>query len=166
MDRPLPAERAEARRSVEELIAGDLTAGRFALVAMTVPQGTEPPRHRHQNEDEVIYVLAGEVEFQVGTERSCGAAGTAILIRRGIEHGFAVRSDEARLLTAFLPAGFEGFYREIAGVAPDDFDRLIATAARYACEVTGPPISADGRSAAKGGPHSQLRPGAPPGRHR
>jgi quercetin dioxygenase-like cupin family protein len=125
------------------LIGGRATAGRFALIELTVERGAEPPCHRHANEDEVIYVLAGDVHILVGTQRLSKTAGGAIFIPRGVEHGFAVVSGQARLLTAYLPAGFEGFYRETADAVPGDLDRLIATAARYGCEVTGPPLTVD-----------------------
>jgi hypothetical protein len=83
------------------------------------------------------------VALQVADKRSIHSAGAAIFIPRGSEHGFAILSDEARLLTAFTPAGFEGFFRETADATPDDLGRLIATAARYGAEVTGPPIAFD-----------------------
>ena len=63
----------------------------------------------------------------------------------------AVRSEEARLLSAFLPAGFDGFYRETADLGPDDLDRMIATAARYGCEITGPAIRANAAPSAEMG---------------
>jgi quercetin dioxygenase-like cupin family protein len=139
------ATRSATPVGVAELLAGSATAGRFALLEMTVSRGAEPPRHCHHREDKVLYVLAGELDVMVGAERRTATAGTAVFVPCGVEHGFAVLSGEARLLTAFLPAGFEAFYRETAGFPPDDLDRLIATAARYACEVTGPPLTADGR---------------------
>jgi quercetin dioxygenase-like cupin family protein len=138
---PPAATRTGAGCRVTELLAAAATAGRCALLALMVDPGGEPPRHRHFNEDEVIYVLGGEVQFVVGEERLSGRAGTAIYVPRGVDHGFAVVAGPAHLLCTFLPSGFERFYQEIAGIAPDDLDRLIATAARYGCEVTGPPMT-------------------------
>ncbi len=66
-------------------------------------------------------------------------ASTAVFFPRGVEHTF-VATRVARVLTLLAPAGFEGFYREMgtAGEYPPDVERLVVTAARYGCEITGP----------------------------
>ena len=61
---------------------------------------------------------------------------------------YRVESDEARLLIFLLPAGLEGCYRELGqlagepdggpGKGSDRVERLVATAARYGVEITGP----------------------------
>jgi hypothetical protein len=59
---------------------------------------------------------------------------------RGVEHAHVVATELARMLVFVVPAEFEGFYREVGalGASPPDAARLVATAARYGCEITGP----------------------------
>ena len=130
------------------LVDGAATAGRLALLALTVTRGQEPPSHRHHWEDEALYVLAGALRVRVAGEWATVAAGAAVFLPRGVEHAFVVATPVARLLVALAPAGFEGCYRELGGASALSLERLVATAARYGCEITGPPpIDAPGETA-------------------
>ncbi len=125
------------------LVAGEHTAGQFAIVEARVRPGSEPPRHMHSREDEFICVLEGRVTFDRDGERLDGPSGTWLYLPRGCEHTFAVESVEARLLVMFSPAGLEGCLRESGQpgdpVAEDEvIERLVATAARYGVAITGP----------------------------
>ena len=128
------------------LIAGEATGGRFALVQTVEVRGGEPPRHRHEREDEILHVLDGALRVWIAGAWVEAPAGTTVVLPRGVEHGFVVAASRTRLLTALSPAGFEGFYRETAGLSnPIDLDRLVAMAARYGCEITGPSPREPGR---------------------
>jgi len=73
---------------------------------------------------------------------------------RGVQHGFAVRTDTARLLQAFTPGGLEGAFRALSEPAPIDdlppgptgpphpdlIDTMTATFADYGVEFNGPPL--------------------------
>ncbi len=124
------------------LIAGEHTEGRIAVVEARVRQGTEPPRHVHSREDELIHVLDGSVTFDRDGERLDGPAGTWIFLPRGCEHTFSVESAEARLLVMLSPAGLERCLGESG--QPDDpgaeqqlVEWLVAAAARYGVAITG-----------------------------
>jgi hypothetical protein len=54
------------------------------------------PLHAHTQEDEVWYVLEGEIEFTVGSEQRTGGPGTFAYIPRGVAHTFRVVSERAR----------------------------------------------------------------------
>jgi quercetin dioxygenase-like cupin family protein len=125
------------------LVDGAATAGRLALLALTVARGDEPPRHRHHWEDEVLFVLAGALRVWRAGRSTAVPAGAAIFLARGVEHGFLVTSGTARLLVTLTPAGFEGCYRELGGASSPTLERLVVTAARYGCEITGPPPAED-----------------------
>ena len=126
------------------LVAGTETGGRLALVATVEVPGAEPPCHCHHGEDEVLYVVAGELAVYVGNRWVAAPAGTAVHVPRGVEHSFAVLGDTAQVLTILAPAGFEGFYRDErsgspwASGTPTEIERLIARAARHGCDITGP----------------------------
>jgi quercetin dioxygenase-like cupin family protein len=126
------------------LVDGAASAGRLALLALTVARGEEPPRHRHLWEDEAIVVLAGTLRVWIAGRSAEVPTGAAIFLPRGVEHGFIVTSAVARLLVTLTPAGFEDCYRELNGAPARALDRLVATAARYGCEITGPPFADDG----------------------
>jgi hypothetical protein len=74
--------------------------------------------HVHAREDETWFVIEGEVLFQRGHERITVPAGSAILLPRGIPHGFAVQSPVARILHAYTPAGIEHAFRAVSVPAP------------------------------------------------
>jgi quercetin dioxygenase-like cupin family protein len=122
------------------LVGGDQTQGQVALLEMTARAGDAPPFHVHTREDELIYVLRGEITVDLdGTRRLCGA-GDFALLPRGSEHAWRVDSGEAVLLLLLAPAGLEGYYRELAG--PErHLERLIATSARYGIEIVGPTLA-------------------------
>jgi membrane protease YdiL (CAAX protease family)/quercetin dioxygenase-like cupin family protein len=129
---------------VRPLLTGEDTGGRFALLETVETRGREPPGRIHTREDLAVYVLEGLVRFCTdGAWREC-SAGACVLLPRGTEHTFAVRSERARLLVLLAPAGLEGYYRELdehAGAATagmTDFERLVTVAARYGVAIAVP----------------------------
>lgn len=86
--------------------AGELAQGRrVAIVEYTTRAGEEPPVHVHLTEDEIFYVLEGELTFRCGEGTFESAAGGFVLIPRGVEHTYQVRGQsEVRLLVVTAPA--------------------------------------------------------------
>jgi quercetin dioxygenase-like cupin family protein len=128
------------------LVSGAQTEERFMLLHTCETRGHEPPRHIHQQADEVLFVLEGQLQVTVGDTRFDAHQGACVLLPRGVEHSFVLCSDEAKLLL-LLPAHLGGYFRELSRPAtqstvPTDsglqVERLIATAARYGMEITGP----------------------------
>lgn len=125
------------------------TNGQFALIEQRAPQGFSPPAHVHRNEDQLFYVLDGQLTVRVGDdERPLGPGETAWL-PRGVAHTFRVDSPEARLLEISTPAGFEQFHVElgepaaelrIPDPAPLDVAAMAAGSARHGCDIVGPPM--------------------------
>jgi quercetin dioxygenase-like cupin family protein len=123
------------------LVSGAATGGKLALLEVRVGRDTLLPVHLHHWDDEIVYVLEGEVTFHLDGERRPGPAGTCLLLPRGSEHSYSVESTEARLLVVVAPAGIEEFYGEQcrSGTASGlDLERLVTLGARYGVEVTGP----------------------------
>lgn len=126
------------------LVGGEETGGRFAIVETIAVRGAEPPHHLHRREDETPYVLEGALRVCIAGAWADVPAGAAVCLPRGVEHAVTVVTGRARVLAILAPAGFEGFYRELEAAAPagapgPDIERLVATAARYGCEITAPP---------------------------
>jgi quercetin dioxygenase-like cupin family protein len=107
-------------------LLGGQTRGTVALVEHTVASSTlAAPPHTHRDEDEISYILEGEVTIQVGEQLIQAPVGTLVVKPRGIQHCFwNVGSAPARLLEIITPAGLEHYFEELAslvseGVPPD-----------------------------------------------
>jgi quercetin dioxygenase-like cupin family protein len=131
-------------------IAGEQTAGSFSQVETDDPRGTATPLHVHLNEEETFYVLEGEVSVFVDGERLDVAAGSFALVPRGVPHAYVVRSERARMLVTFSPAGFEDAFVDLGvpvleGQEPPAetvlpaLEEVVRAFAPYGCEIVGPP---------------------------
>ena len=81
------------------------TGGAYTCQEMTVaPRFPGVALHLHRNEDEAMYVLAGEVTARVGEQRHTLPTGAFVLMPRGIPHSFANPGEgEARVLVISSP---------------------------------------------------------------
>jgi quercetin dioxygenase-like cupin family protein len=88
---------------------GDL----YIYESRTVGKGG-PPLHVHPNQDEWIYILQGEYEFQVGEERYRLKAGDSLLAPRQVKHAFSYEGEGlGKMVIVFQPAGkMEAFFHE------------------------------------------------------
>lgn len=102
------------------LATGRLTGGEFALVDESAGKGEAVPLHRHAGDAESFYVLAGEMEFFLDSEKCIRtSAGSFVHIPAGAVHGFRIVSDAARYLIFTTPRHGD-FYRAISmPSAPD-----------------------------------------------
>lgn len=122
---------------------GGETGGRLTALESVIAPGDGPPLHRHASEDEVLYVVEGEVRFQLGEEVLAAPAGTFAFVPRELPHCFHNAGDvPARLLVLFTPAGMEDFFERFAAVprsalGPQAFAQAGAPAGM---EVLGPPL--------------------------
>jgi len=137
---------------VSFLLKGEDTGGKLMLMELTEWEGGGPPRHVHHREDEILYVLEGEIAVEVDGETHEARAGTLALLPRGLEHVFAVESERAKLLVMAMPAGLEGYFEEMSRPAESleqpsepeetsESEKLARIAAKYGIEVTGLPLS-------------------------
>ena len=85
------------------------------------PHTLGSPIHTHSREDEISYVLEGEVGVQVGDEVTIAGPGTLIVKPRGIPHAFWNAGDKTvRLLEIISPSGFEEFFKGMAQAWPNE----------------------------------------------
>ncbi|PVZ06979.1 cupin domain-containing protein [Actinomycetospora cinnamomea] len=93
--------------------AGPDTEGRVAVMEQSGPPGLTVAPHTHDGEDEMFYVLEGELRGFCGDERWSASAGAFLLLPRDVEHGFEVVGDRpARALTIVGPARFDALVRD------------------------------------------------------
>ncbi len=95
--------------------AASATAGAISIVEEIAPLDT--PLHVHEREDEIFYVLDGDHVVQVGEAEFQVGPGGLVFAPRGVAHSQRrLVPRTGRLLTMFLPGGFDGFYRELSEV--------------------------------------------------
>ena len=104
-------------------IAAEETGGAFAVVEHPIEPGRLVPPHTHENEDELSYVLEGEIGARVGDREVSVGPGSYLFKPRGIPHTFwNAGPAPARLLEIIFPAGFEQFFKELGALfASGDF---------------------------------------------
>jgi quercetin dioxygenase-like cupin family protein len=94
------------------------TEGRIAIVEQPLEAGRLVPPHRHHVEDELSYVLDGEIGYRVGDEEGVARKGCYLWKPRGIPHTIWNGTEQAALVLEIItPAGFEAYYRELAELA-------------------------------------------------
>ena len=89
--------------------SAETTGGSFSIVEEISPLDT--PRHVHEREDELFFVLEGEHVFEIGDDEFRLGPGGLAFGPRGIPHAQRrVVPRTGRTLTMCSPAGFEGFF--------------------------------------------------------
>lgn len=126
-------------------VDGRASGGTMTVIEALMPPGFGPPPHRHDVEDELFFVLEGELWLWCdGTEATYGPGGTAYL-PKGLPHRFEVVGDApARMLQITTPAQFEDFVKavgspmevfELPDPQPVDVEQLVRAAADFDIEL-------------------------------
>jgi quercetin dioxygenase-like cupin family protein len=97
------------------LLTGEETGGAYAVIDMLVPPGGGPGPHAHAGFSESFFVVDGEIEVKSEVSTYIAKKGAFVNIPKGgVVHCFKNKSDQmAHLLCMVVPAGLEGFFREI-----------------------------------------------------
>ena len=94
--------------NVEFLALSEHTPRVNVSVITMAPGRDGPEAHVHTDEDDVFYVLDGELTFDVGQGEIQAPAVNFVLVPPGVEHTFENRSDAvARVVNVHAPAGFD-----------------------------------------------------------
>jgi quercetin dioxygenase-like cupin family protein len=131
-------------------LSGEQTGGAFSLAENLNRRGHGSPVHVHDQEDETLFVLDGELRVFIGEEEHPAGPGTVAVLPRRLRHAYVVTSATARFLTLHIPAGFEQFAAEAGQPAraltlppepagPPDPDALAQLAARHGITILAPP---------------------------
>ena len=131
-------------------LTSEHTGGGVAVMEHLLPHGMATPLHLQACEDELFYVLEGQITVWMDDERNEATAGDVVWLPRGRAHAFRVDSERARVLGLSLPGGHEQFFRlagepasefdlAAVGAVPPDMDRMAAAAAAADVEILGPP---------------------------
>ena len=130
-------------------VDGARSGGVMTVIEALMPPGFGPPPHIHDREDELFFVLEGELLLWCdGAEATYGPGGTAWL-PKGLAHRFEVVSPEpARMLQVTTPAQFEDFVKavgspmdrfELPTPSEPDIEALVRISADFGIEILGGP---------------------------
>ncbi len=155
MNTPIVHEPSEGR---DYLVWGDVYSfkttsaesnGAHALFEMTVNPGSGTPPHIHHAEDEMFYVIEGELSLWCGDEKIVGTAGSFVAVPKGVVHRWANESSAtAKSLVFLVPGGFDEFLMRIGKPVSDNaqdnvpptqeqIDFALSIAGEYHMEVVG-----------------------------
>ena len=101
-----------------------------------------PPLHIHTKQDEWFYVLEGEYLFQVGEERFQLKTGDTIFLPRNIQHAFVQKTEQARVIVSYLPAGkMEDFFKVTnSWTEPPSTEEIKRVFEEHDMIIAGPPL--------------------------
>jgi quercetin dioxygenase-like cupin family protein len=128
---------------IEIVVPGAATDGAFGIIEFTIAPGRLVPPHTHVAEDELSYVLEGEVGFRVGDDITTATAGTYVQKPRGIQHTFWNATDRpARVIEFLVPGSAADAFRPgatIPGRVPNvhSDEWVPALVARYGLTLIG-----------------------------
>jgi len=89
--------------------------GSISIVEHTFAPGVLVPPHRHTHEDEISYVIDGEIGFRSDDREVSLRAGGYIVKPRGELHAmWNASAAPARMMEIVSPAGFERYFDEMA----------------------------------------------------
>lgn len=120
-----------------------------AMCVFEFTGGGGGPRHLHYNQDEWIYVIEGEFDFQVGDQKYRLGPGGCVFIPRKVSHVWTVAQGKpGKVIDVYSPAGtMEEFFRELNKYKgkPQFHEALTIQQmhdffAAYGMDLTGPPM--------------------------
>lgn len=120
------------------------------MMEQWLPPHWSPPMHVHTREDQLLYVLEGEVRAKLGDgDLITVPAGSSVFLPRNVTHGFIAGPEGAKLLEINTPGGFEQFHVDAGETATEakipeakevDVDKLVAAIQPYDAQFVGPPL--------------------------
>src|SRR5262249_37767995 len=81
------------------------------------PPGKGVALHVDKREDELVYLLDGEIEVTLGDQKMKAVLGVMALLPREIPHGFTnIGNKPSRLLETISPGLFDSYFVELAAL--------------------------------------------------
>ena len=86
----------------------------MALGTQQLDSGAGIPVHKHEHEDEVLFIHEGSGTAVLGEQRKLVTKGDTVFVPKGVWHGVETHKEGIDLLWIVTPPGLEGFFREIS----------------------------------------------------
>src|ERR671926_1277224 len=120
---------------VDFKVPGQMTGGALSIVEHPLDPGRLIPPHIHYKEDELSYVVSGEVGVRIGDRDYVAGPGDYVFKPRNIPHTFwNAGAEPAHLVEIISPGGFETFFARLGELTetcpPDEFPQRRAELAR------------------------------------
>src|SRR4051794_40550941 len=135
------------------LAIGETTGGRYSFFHVFIPAGPPGPLpHIHRDADEFFFVVEGRVDVLFEDAWHSLGPGQFLHVPRGTLHTFRNATTEAaRMLSGFVPSGFERFFRDFGHparledveplpVQEAEIQRLKTTASQHGMELYTRPL--------------------------
>lgn len=116
--------RAEERESlwflgdlIQPLATGPQTRDGLYIAHYQAAPSSQPPLHEHDDDDEIFFILQGEITFWAeGEEKIVGAAGDFVILPKGVPHTFQASPEEGAtwLLILSPSSSFEKVINAVA----------------------------------------------------
>jgi quercetin dioxygenase-like cupin family protein len=91
------------------------TGGMYTVAEYRLEAGRLVPPHTHSREQEVSYVLDGEIGLRIGADELLAGPGCVVVKPAKTPHTFwNPGSRPAHVLEVISPGGFESYFRELA----------------------------------------------------
>ena len=95
-------------------IAKQQGAQSISFLSETFKPGDALPVHKHLNEDELIFLHSGSGLLTLGEKHYTIQRGAVAIVPKGVWHGLEnTGTENIEMRFAYIPAGFEGFFREV-----------------------------------------------------
>ena len=133
------------------LVKSSETQNSLCIVEYRSRPGHEPPPHIHLDQDEVFYLLEGELEVYCLGQVRIVRAGEAMFLPRNQAHAWYVTSSTIRALVMTSPGGLDGYFEEMSSPATSmelppaattyaqaDPTQAIATGERHGIKILSP----------------------------
>jgi quercetin dioxygenase-like cupin family protein len=144
-----------ARNHVTIKAGAAQTGGRYVFWEDNIPPGARVPLHVHQNEDEMAYILSGELTWTMPDGGSARLSpGSTVYSPKGTPHGWRNDTgDVVRMVFLATPSGMDSFFRAAGApapiappsttegypiLAPEMETRLMDAALRHGIKLAGP----------------------------
>ncbi len=88
------------------LASVEQTGGSYSVIEEVGSMGSGPTPHMHE-QDEVLYVIEGQITLIAGSLKATAQAGSLAYIPAHCVHSFRIDIDKTRLLNFYFPGGFE-----------------------------------------------------------
>jgi quercetin dioxygenase-like cupin family protein len=127
-------------------VSGKDTDGALCIYDTLRREKGGPALHLHHYQDELFYVIKGEITVKIGDDTFNLSAGDFAFAPRKIPHAFTKTNDEeAQMLIAFQPAGsMEDFFKQMSKLGkdiPKNQETTLKTLwATHGMEIVGPPL--------------------------
>lgn len=125
-------------------VSGKDTNGQLALFYGLYVKNDSAPLPVYYKENEVFYILEGELVVQVGVEKYTLKMGNSVFLPCNMSHTYLALTNNARMLFMTTPASKqEALFKQLsqmdATATPADFRKVLLA---HDQDVVGPPLKA------------------------